>query len=164
MAVNVGWKKRRERESEGEWEWRKWALARQGALHFGLAARRGVDEACTRGERSACARSRAPRVETRATWRTRSATLAGASETKREHETSFNSNRFAPLSTGYNFAIGMRVVQWLDFELQASKLWFVSTTQNSENLSSNCVKTCQTDLKVFQLFTGRALSNYLQLL
>jgi hypothetical protein len=44
---------RREQESEGKWVWRKWALARWGALHFSLASRRGADEACMRGERSA---------------------------------------------------------------------------------------------------------------
>jgi hypothetical protein len=41
--------------------------------------------------------------------------------------------KFAPLSTSYNFVIGVRVIRLLDFELQTSKLWFVSTTQNSGN-------------------------------
>jgi hypothetical protein len=136
-------------------------LARRGALHFGLAARRSADEACTRGEHSACTRARAPRVQTRTTWRMQSATLTGANETNGEHEMSPSFSRFAPLSTGYNFAIGIRVIQWLDFELQASKLWFVTTTPNSGNRSSNRVKTCQTGSKVYQLFTACALSNSL---
>jgi hypothetical protein len=38
-------------------------------------------------------------------------------------------HQFALLSTGYNISIGIRVVQLLDFELQTSKLWFVSTAQ-----------------------------------
>jgi hypothetical protein len=33
----------------------------------------------------------------------------------------------APFSTGYNFTIGFRVIWPLDFESQASKIWFVST-------------------------------------
>jgi hypothetical protein len=113
---------RRERENEGEWEWRKWALARWGALHFGLAARRDADEVCTRGERSVCARAQAPRVPAAATWRARSAALADAKETKWRAWSIARFSRFAPLSTGYNFAIGIRVIQWLDFELYASKL------------------------------------------
>ena len=62
-----------------------------------------------------------------------SAALAGASETKRGAQSVTRFNRFSPLSTDYNFSIGIRVVQWLDFELQASKLWFVSTAQISGN-------------------------------
>jgi hypothetical protein len=42
-------------------------------------------------------------------------------------------DKFAPLSTNYNFAIGVRVVRLVDFELQTSKLWIVSTAQNSGN-------------------------------
>jgi hypothetical protein len=122
MAVGVGWKKRRELESESKREWQKWALARRAALHFGLVARRSVDEACTRGEHSACTRARAPRVQTRATWQMRSASLTGTNETNGEHEASPSFSRFSPLSTSYNIAIGIRVIQWLDFELQASKL------------------------------------------
>jgi hypothetical protein len=41
--------------------------------------------------------------------------------------------KFSPLSTSYNFAIGVRVIRLLDFELQTSKLWFVSTAQNTGN-------------------------------
>jgi hypothetical protein len=41
--------------------------------------------------------------------------------------------KFAPFSTGYNFTIGVRVIRLLDFELQTSKLWFVSTVQNTRN-------------------------------
>jgi hypothetical protein len=41
--------------------------------------------------------------------------------------------KFGPLSTIYNFSIGVRVIRLLDFELQTSKLWFVSTAQNSGN-------------------------------
>jgi hypothetical protein len=145
---------RRERENEVEWEWRKWALARWGALHFGLAAIRGADEACTRGECITCARAWAPRVLVAATWWARSAALADAKETKCRAWSITRFSRFAPLSTGYNFAIGIRVIQWLDFELYASKLWFVSTAQNGGNRPSNHVKTCQTDSKVYQRFTG----------
>jgi hypothetical protein len=118
-------------------------LERRGALDLGLAARHGSDEACTRGERSARARAQAPRVQTRATWRTRYADFLGASETKRRAQSVAHFSRFAPLTTAYNFTIGIRVLQLLDFELQASKLWFVNTTQNSGNQPSKCVKLIQ---------------------
>jgi hypothetical protein len=42
-------------------------------------------------------------------------------------------NQFAPFFTGYNFTIGYRVIRLLDFELQTSKLWFVTAAQNSGN-------------------------------
>jgi hypothetical protein len=112
-------------------------------------------------ERYARTRARAPRVPTAATWRAWSVALAGASETKWRAQSVARFIRFVPLSNGYNFAIGIRVVQLLDFEIYASKLWFVSTAQNFGNLLSNGVETCQTNSKVYQLFTGRGLNNYL---
>jgi hypothetical protein len=53
----------------------------------------------------------------RDTWRLPSACAVGVSETKREHEASPSFSQFSPLSTGYNFAIGIRVIQCLEFEL-----------------------------------------------
>jgi hypothetical protein len=79
------------------------------------------------------ARARASRVPEGATWRTWSAALADASETKWRARSIAHYNRFVPLSTGYNFVIGIWVIWQLVFELQASKLWFVSTAQNSGN-------------------------------
>jgi hypothetical protein len=74
-------------------------------------------------------------------------------------------DKWGPRSVAqHNFDIGIRVIQWLDFEIYAFKIWFVSTAQNSGNQASNRVKTCQMESKVYQIFIGHALSNYLQLL
>jgi hypothetical protein len=158
MAVGVGWKTNRER---GQVRARR--EQRKGASEVWWSARPKEPGAAaglsTRADKAQCTH-----VLECDTWWLHLVRFAGAEATKGENTASPSFNRFVPLSTGYNFAIGIRVIQWLDFEIYASKLWFVSTAQNSGNRPSNHVKTCQTDSKVYQLFIGRALSNYLQLL
>ena len=72
-----------------------------------VRARRGQRE---RVECAAQSRARRPRVQAPATWRTRSARTADASETKRGAQSIAHFSCFVPLSTGYNFSIVIRVV------------------------------------------------------